>query len=187
MSISRTLCLAISAILIPGGAVTAATVTYDGGTTSRPVSVVGIGINSSFYDVTFTYNNNGATNPLRVGILPDTDIALGRAGLLSLLNTQSVESRYSALHFQPNVGYLDVDTGNYEIQGFLSEIAVGSNDWQEFPGAVVATAEFAGDQQGFAQFAPSIVPEPSAIAGCLGLVGMGLLIGWRRKSNRKKK
>jgi hypothetical protein len=187
MSISRTLCLAISAILIPGGAVTAATVTYDGGTTSRPLSVVGIGINSSFYDVTFTYNNNGDTNPLRVGSLPDTDIALGRAGLLSLLNTQSVDSNSTFIVFQPNVDTTTIPTGQYQSNGYLAEYTAGMDTWENstfittITGSVSAAASY-----GFAQFTVSEVPEPSAIAGCLGLVGMGL-IGWRRKSNRKKK
>ena len=187
MSIPRTLCLAISAILIPGGAVTAATVTYDGGTTSRPLSVVGIGINSSFYDVTFTYNNNGATNPLRVGILPDTDIPLARTGLLSLLNTKSVESNTTFLVFQPNLDTLTLAATDFEINGYLAEYAIGVNDWVDANFVTYLTGATASDGgYGFAQFTVSEVPEPSAIAGCLGLVGMGL-IGWRRKSNRKKK
>ena len=187
MSIPRILCLAISAILIPAGAVTAATVTYDGGTPNRPVSVVGIDINSILYDVTFTYNNNAATNPLRVGSLPDTDIPLARTGLLALLNNQSVESNYTELYFQPHVGTWSGGTPSdrFETQGTIryGEAA----QWTESIVTIFPYTEDRGDHGAFAQFTPSIVPEPSAIAGCLGLVGMGLLIEWRRKSNRKKK
>ena len=190
MSIPRILCLAIGAILIPGGAVTAATVTYDGGTPSRPMSVVGIDINSILYDVTFTYNNNGATNPLRVGSLPDADIPLAGTALLDLFNTQSVESKYTEFIFQPNVDIHSPEVGNFEFHWSIYDAYVGVNDWNEEPyhqWEVNGAWWEAAPGFAFAQFAPSIVPEPSAIAGCLGLVGMGLLIGWRRKSNRKKK
>jgi hypothetical protein len=152
------------------------------------VSVVGIDINSILYDVTFTYNNNGATNPLRVGSLPDTDIPLARAGLLALLNSQSVESYLTILHFQPNADTISpLPTNRFEGQGHLEELDTGLGDWTDYS----VTKSFSGVGEAvsyiaFSQFAPSIVPEPSAIAGCLGLVGMGL-IGWRRKSNRKKK
>jgi hypothetical protein len=188
MSIPRILCLAIGAILIPGGAVTAATVTYDGGTPNRPVSVVGIDINSILYDVTFTYNNNAATNPLRVGSLPDTDIPLARTGLLTLLNNQSVESNFSLIFFQPNVDTLSPGVDQFEWHGYIDDTQVGLNDWYQSQNIwYLDGLDLNGPHYAFAQFTPSIVPEPSAIAGCLGLVGMGLLIGWRRKSNRKKK
>ena len=191
MSIPRILCLAISAILIPAGAVTAATVTYDGGTPNRPVSVVGIDINSILYDVTFTYNNNAATNPLRVGSLPDTDIPLAVTGLKDLLNTQSVASYYTVLVLLPNVDLITPPAGSFEYHGFVQTGGGGSESLEESDGpSLPSTENGEGSTRadtGFAQFTSSIVPEPSAIAGCLGLVGMGLLIGWRRKSNRKKK
>jgi hypothetical protein len=231
MSIPRILCLAIGALLIPGGAVTAATVTYDTATPNRPVSVVGIDINSILYDVTFTYNNNAATNPLRVGSLPDTDIPLAITGLADLLNTQSVDSYYTVLVLLPNVDLITPPTGSFEYHGFVQTGGVGPGPLEESEGPSLPSTEngeestradtgflqtggvgsgslegwdgssLASTENGegstrtdtgfaqftpFAQFIPSIVPEPSAIAGCLGLVGMGL-IAWRRKSNRKKK
>jgi len=196
MSIPRILCLAISALLIPGGAVTAATVTYDGGSWGgrRAVSVVGIDINSILYDVTITYNNNAATNPLRVGSLPDADIPLAVTGLADLLNTQSVDSYHSYIFFQPNVDILAPEAhqmdGNWiERHGEIKDLTEGTGQWETSVAIYKHNApnNSFNEYAGFAQFAPSIVPEPSAIAGCLGLVGMGLLIGWRRKSNRKKK
>jgi hypothetical protein len=191
MSIPRILCLAIGAILIPAGAVTAATVTYDGGTLiepNRPVSVVGIDINSILYDVTFTYNNDASVNPLRVGSLPDTDIPLARTGLAALLNTQSVDSNFTILFFQPNVDTNSFPAFKFESQGSLLDVVSGVHAWyDDTEERVQFGVQVKQTRIAFAQFAPSIVPEPSAIAGCLGLVGMGLLIGWRRKSNRKKK
>ena len=190
MSIPRILCLAVSAILIPAGAVTAAIVTYDGGTPSRPMSVVGIDINSILYDVTFTYNHNAGTNPLRVGSLPDADIPLARTGLLSLLGTQSVESYFTQIRFQPNVDTLSPGAGWFESHGLIGANAssgAAPTTWYDYTDL---HTDFGSHNRavrfGWAQFTPSTVPEPSAIAGCLGLVGMGL-IGWRRKSNRKKK
>ncbi|TWU27560.1 PEP-CTERM sorting domain-containing protein [Bythopirellula polymerisocia] len=177
----------ICAMMITGADASAVLVTYDGGTPSRPVSVSGIAINTQIYDVTFTFNNNGALSPLRVGDLPDADIPAARLALNSLLNTQVVDSSQTVIIFQPNVDSEAPEAGvKFQTNGWLNAdnrlLPLWTNHTEtagEFLGTV-----FDAPGTGFAQF--TAVPEPSAFL-CLGLVGMGLLGFKKLKQNRVTK
>lgn len=156
-------------------------VLYDSGSPQRPTGFSNISVNGTAYDVTVTYNNNGASNPLRVGDLPDIDIAAARVALLAELNASGIDSFITLILFQRNS---NLPNGvNFQNDGVLSDLSVGSNDWQNVTALSnqLGTAAMRPDT-GFAQF--SAIPEPRALVilavGCGGLV----LQKWRKTRRR---
>ena len=155
-----------------------ADVTYDGGTPQRPTAFTNVLINGTTYNVSVTYNNNGATNPIRVGALPDADIGFARTALQTDLNDESIDSNVTVLYFQPNVDTAILPPGNFQSTGGLGDVTVGLNDWQN-DGNVIGISGAANmlPSRGFTSF--TVIPEPSSL-GFLGLICFGLAISRRK-------
>lgn len=157
-----------------------ADVIYDLGATQRPIAFTNIAVAGSTYNVSVTYNNNGATNPLRIGDLPDGDIGAAVAVLLADLNDEGIESTPTFLWLQPNVDTLPLSATQFQYSGFLQEPAIGINDWG---GAPATFAEEGVDHQnsftGFLQF--TAVPEPSGVILLLGCLPVSLFSRQRQR------
>jgi hypothetical protein len=152
---------------------------YDAGAPQRPIGFSNLVVNGITYNATVTYNNNGATNPLRVGDLPDSDIGDAMTSMLADLNDEGIQSFQSFIFLQPNVDTLTTSSNRFQSNGLIGDNgSINVNDWELFsdtPGLSNGSL-FARDTHGFVQF--SAVPEPSA-ALYLALVGLSLA-GFRR-------
>lgn len=69
----------------------AQTVTYDGGTPSRPIAVTGLVVNGISYDLTISYNIIYPFSTSESGF-PQGDVLLAGTLLRDLLNTQGIDS-----------------------------------------------------------------------------------------------
>ena len=155
--------LAMCAVLVPATESFAdSVVTYDGGSPNRPVLITNLLVNGVLYDVSITYNNNGATNPLRVGEIPDADLDLAIGATRFVLNMQGIVSYRTDIFFQPNVDTLVTEP--------LTQMQTSGSTFTPFPGSTIwsfgtvdtafPAADFATPQYGFAQFT---VVEPEVI------------------------
>jgi hypothetical protein len=157
-----------------------ADVIYGPGPTPRPTSFTGITVSGVSYNVSVTYFNNAAANPIRVGDLPDAQIGNATFSLLSLLNTQGVESNFTFLMLQPNVDTLTLAPGQFQYSGFLQEVQDGIDDWGGAPATFAEpAANFDSVNHGFLRF--TAVPEPSALSAVATVV----LISTVRRRRRR--
>jgi len=147
--------------------VAADTITYaDVGGTSRPVFFDHFTVSpGNYYDVTITYNNNGATNPLRVGDLADADIDDAGTAMAAALNGLNPDDASPTLiYFTPNTDLgLGFGPDWFEWQNQVADNSNGENTWFSVAtdGAGLGFVQSGGSNVGFATFVT--VPEPGAI------------------------
>lgn len=155
---------------------------YDGGSPPRPTSFTNVPINGTTYNVDITYNNNGETNPLRVGDLPDTDIYMAQIALKFELNGDGVSNSPTTIFFMPNTDRISTPT-SFNTDGFLFDYSTNAGaPWFVTRGGYSVNAQWASSPaHGFAQF--TAIPEPSAFF-CVGLVGLGMCGKFRSKHHR---
>lgn len=158
--------------------------------TPRPTKILGLTVNSTLYDVTFTYNNNSATNPLRVGALPDADIPAAAAAVRDALNAAPADDAFITLFwYQPNTDTISLDPGvTYQANRLVrDDISTADDNWVQstFLNSRLGTTDD-NAFTAFPQFSEvsevSEVPEPSTFAIWSLLGGIGLVAGrWRRR------
>lgn len=195
----RVLAVCITCVLVFSVSRThAQTITYTdtGDGIERPVLILGITVKGIQYDVTVTYNNDGHDNPLRVSVLPDTDIDDAALAIRVALNDRDPDDTYddensiaTAILFQPNTDTEVLDPEGFQWNAEVYDTTVGEDNWQY--DTTIQTTDFGANYlepyYGFAQF--TVVPEPGTCALGLSAVLSMVGLGWyrRRRSNHPSK
>lgn len=162
--------LAIGTPLAHGDLVITYADTGDG--TARPTFFDNLNVGGQLYDVTVTYNNNAAINPLPVGPdLMDSMIVSAAVSMRNALNSRTPNDAFiTQIDLIPNVDPICTPTF-YRISASVRDAAgAGESNWSTFEsttcreGAVYI-------ETGYAQF--TAIPEPSSFM-FLAFVGLGL-------------
>lgn len=158
----------------------------------RPILFENLVVGAVSYDVIVTYNNNAASNPKRVGDLPDAMILAAATEMAKVLNALPVDDAFvTSIVMQPNIDTQTLGAGQFQFNNSVDDFtSPAEDDWTIWttvpsPGFTQFGSGTTNSRVGFAQF--TAIPEPTSLLYlCLAcIVGFGLRRGsFARASNR---